>query len=203
MDSVFKELQQKLLNVDIKTVAKALGYGKVLSVQNRIETVKTSQSFSEWMYKDSGYDLKYTRVEFIKELMTFLEIDSMLLEPELTAYNEYEDKLRNEFQSYLFIDTGFRRKYESIMALAVLSSQRYIYVERTQTMVQNFSTKLAHVKKLIKEHMRKTDGDLGIWGKIKSYVWHYDEHHSISFLPDGSVEVFNASVDEPQATLTI
>ncbi len=203
MDFAFKKLQQKLLKSDIQEIANALAYRNVGSVQKRIDAIVKSQNFSEWIHKNGGYDLKYTRMEFVKKLTEFLKIDSTLLELDFIAYNEHEDKLKREFQSYLFIYTGFKRNSEPIFALAMLSNKRYIYIDKEQTMVQSFPIKFAHAKALIEEHIRKTEGELSIWGKIKSYVWHYDEHHSITFSPNGSIEAFNASVDEPQAILKL
>ena len=203
MDFAFKELQQQLLKTEIKEVAKALGYRNVVSVKKRIDTIVKSQNFLDWMHKNGGYDLKYSRMEFIKKLNEFLKIDPALLELDIIAYNEHEEKFKREFQSYIFIYTGFRRKNEPIFALAMLSNRRYIYIDKEQTMIQDFSAKFAHAKELIKEHMHITGGDLGIWGKIKSYVWHYDEHRSITFALDGSIEEFNSSIDEPLATLSL
>ena len=203
MDFAFKKLQQELPNIDMKVLAKALDYHNVDSVKKRIEAIANSQNFAEWMQQNGGYDLKYTRMEFMEKMMAFLEIDLTLLELDLIAYNEHEEKLKREFKSYIFMYTGFRRKNEPIMALAMLSSRRYIYIDKEQTIEQNFSTKFAHAKELIKEYISKTDGDLGIWGEIKSYVWHYDENNSIIFKLDGTLEVYASKIDEPQATVRL
>lgn len=193
-----QELQLRLSTCNLKDICHLMGYKDDRSV-TRVRDVVTDPCLG--LFK-GGYDLKFNDAEFLSKLCSVLGIDINEFKAELDAIHAEHDDRRDRFKSYVFVDTGFKRTTQPIFALAGLSWQRYIRLEY-EVRVQPLSEQVVYVQRLIKSHYEKQNGQLGIWGDIKKYLFVYAEGEQLEISPDGIIlgESDTSPIDEPSLTV--
>ena len=105
--------------------------------------------------------------------------------------------------SYLFINTNFKRTTQPIFALAFCESQRRIKLDIKELLFKVDDEILQIVANFVKEDFYTSDGKAGIWGNIVSYTWHHKDDETYIFHTDGSYEKVDKKPTELKATLTI
>jgi len=115
-----------------------------------------------------------------------------------------EAKERQRFaNSYLFINTNFKRTTQPIFALAFCESQRRIKLDIEELLFKSDNEILQIVANFVKDDFYTSNGKAGIWGNIVSYTWHHSDEETYIFNTDGSYEKIDTKPIEIKATLSI
>ena len=121
-------------------------------------------------------------------------------------YTQEELEIRIELEkfkdSYIFVNTNFKRKSEPIFALAFCEARRNIGLNKTGLIFKTDKEIFQIISKVIKEHYIDSDGNIGIWGDIANYVYHHSDGESYIFDIDGNL-IKNEIVLESKAILII
>jgi len=123
-----------------------------------------------------------------------------------TKYTKEELKEQKEIASLkrcnIFVNTNFRRKNEPIFALAMCEGRRNLPVDIESLLFKSDEESLKIVGQFIKKHYIKSNGDLGIWGKIVNYAYHHKDSKSYVFDTNG-VLLENVEVLQSRASLSL
>ena len=120
--------------------------------------------------------------------------------PQELAYDK--EKLRFE-NSYLYIETNFKRTSQPIFVLACCESQRRIKLNVEAFLFKSDEEILQMVSQFVKDDFYTSSGTAGIWGKISSYIWHHRDAESYLFHTDGSWDKLEVLSEDTKATLSI
>ena len=103
---------------------------------------------------------------------------------------------------YIFIDTDFKRKNESVFVLAALSNRRYIrgLCELHDKIIEE---QIVAVSRIIRNHYAKSNGRLELWGEIKRYHYRYSPNFPAILFDIYGTVIGKSSLIEPNAVLLI
>ena len=117
------------------------------------------------------------------------------------AYEKEVERFKN---SYLFINTNFKRKSEPIFALACMESKRRVFPQDIENLYFKSDEEILKViSQFVQEDYFTCDGRIKLWGQIYSYIWHHVDGKRYVFQPDGDYRVSYDRVNERAATLSI
>lgn len=105
--------------------------------------------------------------------------------------------------SYLFINTNFKRRSQPIFVLACCESQRCIKLDLSELLFKTDYEILQIVASFVKDDFYTSDAKAGIWGEIVSYTWHHRDDETYHFDIDGSYEKVDEKPIQTKATLSI
>lgn len=199
MDLMVK-IKSELKKTEKATIVKALGYSNIERGIIKLDEFLSVKSIEEWMMQ-SGYDFVHYNRSFLIKLCEILELP----DKECMAHIEKaEIKLRSiekMDQPYIFVNTNFKRTTEPIFVLAFTEGLRRIAIDKFKIYDRD-DEGLSLAKEIIKEHYKKTQGEVAIWGKIENYVYHVKGKKYL-INPDGEIEKDGTDVYESMATLSI
>ena len=105
------------------------------------------------------------------------------------VYTKEEIEMKKELvkfkDSYIFVNTNFKRASQPIFALAFCESQRNIAFDKNKFIFKNDNEIFILVSDIIQEHFRITKGKIGIWGDIVNYVYHHSDGETYVFDING------------------
>ena len=112
---------------------------------------------------------------------------------------------QNRFKnSYLFIDTNFKRKSEPIFVLAFMEHKRRIaYKNIGDLYFKSDDEILEIISKFVKEDYFTCDGTIKLWGKIVAYNWHHTNEKVYIFDKNDYYKCSTKNIIESKATLKI
>jgi len=106
--------------------------------------------------------------------------------------------------SYLFIDTNFKRKSEPIIVLAFIGYKRRIHYNKIGNLYFKSDDEILEIiSEFVKEDYFTCDGIVPIWGNIVSYNWHHVDGNIYVFNKNGSFKISTRNIVESKATLSI
>ena len=164
------QIQNKLKNVSQTKILMSMGYLNIEKAQERLELFNRVNNIYLWL-KLETYDSIYDGEGFVKELLKVLELYT---EDSKNILREHKRKLYQMSQMeqpYIDIDTKFQRGNESIHDLVKARHQKRIMLSKEDTAFTSPQENLNFVQQIIKEHHIRTNGDLGIWGKVYYYYY--------------------------------
>jgi hypothetical protein len=107
------------------------------------------------------------------------------------VYTQEELEIRAELQkfkdSYIFVNTNFKRKSEPIFALAFCEVKRNIGLDKISLIYKTDEEIFHIISEIIKEHYIDSDGNIGIWGDIVNYVYHHSDGEAYVFDTEGTI----------------
>jgi hypothetical protein len=133
------------------------------------------------------YDFRYSGPELLHALCKLVGIPEAECQAAVdAAHRRIAEDLR-AFQPYLFVDTGFRRKNEMAVGLAMCEPLRHLRFPRGFWRLP-LTQQIARVQSRIREHMAGTGGELPMWGGIRRYCFYYQsEGLPMVFDPSGQL----------------
>lgn len=199
---ILQYLKEKVQQQDLNHISKKLGYSNLKNFEKTLLEFSKSSSIIEW-FESSHYDLVNTNEDFFIKLSKALNIDNQIILDELEIIKLYKNEIDQFKNSYIFVNTNFKRTSEPIHALAMMESKRRIPLNRNKYLYfKNKNQQQNIVSELIKEHYKSNFGEAAIWGKIKSYkVYLKDEIYH--FDTNGEVIKDCSEVTENRAILSI
>jgi len=186
-------------------VAGELGYGNRTKGALRIQGLIESKNLGA---NQPGFDFKYSNKELLLKLCDLVGIDRAYCEENIYLVNAEHLIEDRRFKPTIFIATGFKRQNEPIIALAMMESSRYIRIS-DEIGKLSLRQQLPHVKELVISHYNRPHGEekligaLPLWGKIQSYIYHYNEFTVFELNHDGVVVGSLAKHDHPRATMSV
>ncbi|MCF7354901.1 hypothetical protein [Vibrio sp. CK2-1] len=194
-------LKLKLMHSDLPEIAQLMGYNRkgMSKAASRIEQVLSDPQLNLYA---NAFDFKYSNQEFIERLCEVVGIDLNHFSDVIDSIIAHHEAIRDAFKSYVFVDTGFKRKSEPIFMLAFLEHHRYLSFPKEKRVLP-VADQVAYVQACIKKHYAENDGALPMWGKIQRYVFFYSEGCSISLNGDGVILEANPNLRRSMATLEL
>jgi len=198
--NIHNRLKKQLQFSSKEQIVKELGYNSTKKGIQALDRFLESKDLYSWLH--SGYfDFKYTAEQFFKKICIILDIDADVVHTELEAQKKYSEELKKFQNDYVFVNTNFKRTTQPIFVLAYCEAQRRIKLDAHKCVFKSESEILKLVSISVKQHYLKTEGNLGIWGRIESYIYHHNDK-TFTFNTDGK-RVTADEVNESKATLLL
>ena len=119
---IYEKIKELTLNSDKKVLSKALGYAREKNFSSALANLQRANSLDEFISK-GHFDWSHSSKTLILALSEYFRLS---IEDELNAAKiRYDERLKFR-GSYIYIDTNFKRFNESLFALAMAQSLRYI-----------------------------------------------------------------------------
>jgi hypothetical protein len=118
---IFKQIKEKLKSQDKPQLSKALGYNNQKNFEKTLEHFLNCSTLHEWL-ESGNYDFVNQTQEFFTKLAKELNIDEQLIKESLEKENSYIKETERFKDSYIFVNTNFRRTTQPIFILAFCES---------------------------------------------------------------------------------
>ena len=197
---ILENIKEKLKLQNKTSLARELGYASLIKFENTLNKFFGISSLYEW-FQCGHYDLVNNAKDFFIKLSKSLEIDEDTINNEIETISFYKKEVDKFKDSYIFVNTNFKRKNEPIFSLALCENQRRISLYKKENLLFKPTDEILEIlSKEIKEHYSQNSNNLGIWGKIFFYQVHLFDIIYI-FDTNGILKPSNAIVFESKATL--
>ena len=110
---LFKMIHLKLGGKFYKELALEMGYINIDKAVERIKSIEIIQTTYEWL-KNGGFDIKYSNEEFLIALCELLAIKPSSYNSPIQEAKKRLLDFQKMKQPYIFVNTGFKRRGESI-----------------------------------------------------------------------------------------
>ena len=198
---IFTTIQKKVKESDRKTLIKKLGYCSEEKGDYALNELMSHDTLLSW-HQRVFYDKKYTSEELVEKLAEIFMLDGDEIKKAYEEVEEYSRELDRCCKSYIFVNTNFRRKGETIVSLALTSGLRYVKFNRNAIVFKKIEEVLDIVRQLIKKHYKESGGKLDMWGIIADYKYHHYDGREYIFDTEGNL-LPDKEIFEPKATLEI
>lgn len=165
----------------------------------RIENVLSDPQLNFYV---GSFDFKFSNEQFLNKLCEVVGVDIKQFQTEIVNIHLAYEKMKNRFQSYLFIDTGFKREGLAVWMLSMFEPRRYIQLT-SEIQLQPMHKQITHVQSLVKQHYIDCDGTIDLWGGIQRYIFFYAEGCKLVLNKDGVVLEDDPDVNISKASLSI
>ena len=199
---VLEDIKEKIKLQNKIFLAKELGYSSSTKFEKTLNKFFEFSTLYEW-FSCGHYDLVNNAEDFFIKLSKALKIDENMINQELEKIAIYKQEIEKFKDSYIFVNTNFKRKNEPIFALALCENRRRISLYKKQNLLFKTTKEIFEIlSKEIQEHYSQNSNTLGIWGKIISYQVHLFNTIYI-FDTNGILKLNDIVVFENKATLEI
>jgi len=197
---LFKLIKEKINLYNKDDLSKKLGYSNQVKFEETLNKFLQFLNIYQWFEK-GHYDLVNNAEDFFIKLSKALNIEDSLIHKELKKTEFYRQEVEKFKDSYIFVNTNFKRKNEPIFALAFCENQRRISLYKIENLLFKTIDEIFEIlSKEIKKHYLQNKGTLRIWGKIVSYQVHiFDTIYT--FDTNGKLRSNDVIVFENKATL--
>jgi len=170
-----KQIRNELKLQSKNNIIKKLHYNSLKKGEKALDQFIKSKNLNNWLY--SGfYDFKYTALGFFLQLCYISKIDEKKINNFLIENKKYHKEMKEISNSYIFINTNFKRKNEPIVSLAFSEFKRRLKLPTNQLMFKKEKDVLIFISDFVKNHYINTNGKIGIWGNIINYVLYYKKN---------------------------
>ena len=199
---LFKLIKEKINLYNKDDLSKKLGYSNKVKFEETLNKFLQFENLNQWFEK-GHYDLVNNAEDFFIKLSKALNIEDSLIAKEQKAIELYKQEVEKFKDSYILVNTNFKRKNEPIFALAFCENQRRISLCKNENLLFKTIDEIFEVlSKEIKEHYLQNEGTLKIWGKINSYQVHLFGKIYV-FDTNGNLQINDEIVCENRAILGI
>ena len=167
---LLKAIKEKLNSQDISILYKKVGYNSSKKFILTLDKLKSIDSIYNWIYS-GHYDLVFNAKDFLINLCDVLKIDKIFVNQEIQKVENFYIEQERFKNSYIFVNTNFKRKSEPIIALALCEKFRRISLYKNEELL--FKSKdeiLKTVSDIIHNHYINNKDGLVLWGNIENYV---------------------------------
>lgn len=199
---VYSIIKEKLQKQDQKLLFKTLGYNNQKNFNKTLEKFLSFSTLHEWL-ESGNYDFVNRPNEFLTKLAAALEIDKQIIEETLEQERVYIKEQERFKNSYIFVNTNFKRTSESLFVLAFLEKNRYFSLYKNKDYLFKSTKEILKIlSEKIKKHYEKNQEGLTVWGKIVSYQVHLE--NKVYIFDTSGVLLQNANaMPESKATLSL
>lgn len=194
-------LKLKLAHSSLQDIAQMMGYSKKNKIKaaQRIENVLSDYQLNLYV---GAFDFRYSNEQFLNKLCEVVGIEINNFQDEINIIKSANNKMRDRFKSYIFIDTGFKRDSQPIFMLGVCESMRHIQLG-CDVQLLPIHDQIVYAQSLVKRHYADCNGTIKLWGNIKRYVFYYAEGATLALNGDGVILEDNPTVNVSHATLSV
>ena len=180
---IFQTLQTNLTNLDDRlNLAKKLGCYNLDKFNQAVLKITQAKSLDEFL-QDGYYDYIYTSENLVLKLAKICGLDIL---DELNSAKKLNDEVEKYKNSYIYIDTNFKRTTEPIFMLAMMQGARYLYFDKKELAFKSLDKQLQFISKVVKNHYKKIK-KLPLVGEITGYKFnHLGKNYS--FGVDGTLQ---------------
>ncbi len=197
--TLFNQIANKLRITSKEKIVKQMGYNSTKKGLETLESFLTKKDLYSWL--NSGhYDFKYSAKVFFKKLCKVLYLSDEDVKIELENQEVLYAEITKFKDSYIFVNTNFKRINQPIFALAFCESLRRFKLPVDELVFKTKIEILEVVSNTVQSHYKISNGEIGIWGKIVNYIFHLNKDTTYIFGIDGTVEKLTA-IDESKAEL--
>lgn len=197
---IFEDIKEKIKFQNKTLLTKELGYSNSTKFEKTLNKFFQFSTLYGW-FQCGHYDLVNTAEDFFIKLSKALKIDEDTINNEIKNITLYKHEVEKFKDSYIFINTNFKRKNEPIFALALCENQRRISLYKNENLLFKTTDEILEILSIeIKKHYLQNSDKLGIWGKIVSYQVHLFDTIYI-FDTNGNLRSNDVIVFESKATL--
>lgn len=180
---IFQTLQTNLTNLDdCLNLAKKLGYYSLDKFNQAVLKITQAKSLDEFL-QDGYYDYIYTSENLVLKLAKIYGLDIL---DELNSAKKLNDEVKKYKNSYIYIDTNFKRTIQPIFMLAMMQGVHYVYFDKKELAFKSLDKQLQFISKVIKNHYKSTK-KLPLFGEITGYKFNH-LGKSCSFDVDGVLQ---------------
>ncbi len=168
----FKNHADQLLTPEL---SKQLGYNVFKNFSSTYNLFIRSSTINSWL-GTGYYDLVNTSESFFVKLSQHAGFSQKEIDKVLIAFSRLKTEKEKFIESYIFVDTGFKRTNQSLLSLIALSSRRYLQLYGNEKLLfKNKAALISELSILVKAHYLNNEGKLYMWGDIQRYkVYHQD-----------------------------
>ncbi len=189
-------IHQKLLKVDLKELSHLLGYRGGDKFKQRLTAMFSNECFG---LDNSYYDFKLSSEDFVRQLCNHLGILSLLVDKVLAEIKAELEKQKNASESFVFIDTDFKRKSQPIAVLSGMQNRRYLTIDDAVA-VKPLDEQLQGVQEIVTAHYQ-THPILDLWGQVQRYAYFHQADYIVVFSVTG--EILDVTNDYPLSVATL
>ena len=198
---LLQTIKEKLQHKDKHEIIKQIGYNSYKKGLLVLTKFIEYNNISTWL-QSKHYDMVHTSGTFFTHLCDSLEIDKSVCQEYINKNTKYNLEIERFLNSYVFVNTNFKRASQTIISLSAMESTRRIKLCIEELLFKSIDDILAIVSIKIKNHFIGTNGILPLWGKIDNYVFHFEGNKYLfsnvgEYLGDGD------RISESKATLQI
>jgi hypothetical protein len=169
---IFEDIKEKIKLQNKTLLAKELGYSNLTKFEITLNKFFQFSTLYEW-FQCGHYDLLNTAQDFFIKLSKALKIDENTINNEIKNITLYKHEVEKFKDSYIFVNTNFKKKNEPIFALALCENQRRISLYKKENLLFKSTDEILEILSIeIKKHYLQNSDNLGIWGKIVSFQVH-------------------------------
>jgi hypothetical protein len=169
---IFEDIKEKIKLQNKTLLAKELGYSNLTKFEITLNKFFKFSTLYEW-FQCGHYDLLNTAQDFFIKLSKALKIDENTINNEIKNITLYKHEVEKFKDSYIFVNTNFKKKNEPIFALALCENQRRISLYKKENLLFKSTDEILEILSIeIKKHYLQNSDNLGIWGKIVSFQVH-------------------------------
>lgn len=180
---IFQTLQTNLTNLDVRlNLVKKLGYYSLDKFNQALLKITQAKSLDEFL-QNGYYDYIYTSENLVLKLAKIYGLDIL---DELNQAKKLNDEVKKYKNSYIYIDTNFKRTTQPIFMLAMMQGVRYVYFNKKELVFKSLDKQLQFILKVVKNHYKNTK-KLPLFGEITGYKFNH-LGKSYSFDVDGALQ---------------
>jgi hypothetical protein len=199
---ILEDIKEKIKLYNKILLTKELGYSSSIYFEKTLNKFLQFSTLYEW-FQCGHYDLVNNAKDFFIKLSKALKIDENTINNEIETITFYKQEIEKFKDSYIFVNTNFKRKNEPIFRLALCENKRNISLYKKENLLFKTTDEILEIlSKEIKEHYLQNSDNLGIWGKIVSYQVHLFDTTYI-FDTNGILKPNDAIVFESKTTLDL
>lgn len=144
---IFQTLQTNLTNLDDRlNLAKKLGYYSLDKFNQAVLKITQAKNLDEFL-QNGYYDYIYTSENLVLKLAKIYGLDIL---DELNSAKKLNDEVKKYKNSYIYIDTNFKRTTQPIFMLAMMQGVRYVYFNKKELAFKSLDRQLQFISKVIK-----------------------------------------------------
>ncbi|MCZ6159529.1 hypothetical protein [Campylobacter ureolyticus] len=166
---IFQTLQTNLTNLDERlNLAKKLGYYNLDKLNQALLKITQAKSLDEFL-QNGYYDYFYTSENLVLKLAKIYGLDIL---DELNSAKKLNDEVNKYKNSYIYIDTNFKRTTQPIFMLVMMQDVRYLYFDKKELAFKSLDKQLQFISKVVKNHYKKIK-KLPLFGEITGYKFNH------------------------------
>jgi len=197
-----KQITQKLEQVSHNELLITMGYHNLKTGHKTLQKFLNTDTIYLWL-KIGNYDMKYDSEAFLRALLKALELPISLVKEEIQKSQKRLGCIARMKESYIFIDTHFKRSGVSVLVLAMMEGHRHISIDKELLVYKSKTEIFKEIGKIIRQHYLAHEGKLDLWGEIYTYVYHHSDDNKYIFNPDGTLSEDHEDIPESKAELRI
>nr|WP_298378492.1 hypothetical protein [uncultured Halomonas sp.] len=185
MEQLRAELQRRAVSMPAPELLQRMGYPNPLEAAiHRLQEVLADPELG---LTSGGFDFRYGSRAFLCALCEALGVAEDDYLPTIDARQQWLREEREAFKPWLSVEIVDKTARVGSFFRAMAVGKRYLTLPKDAWQITR-KEQLRLAKKLVREHMAKTGGELPILGKIEGYRFYFDTDRWIFLGQNGGIK---------------